>query len=87
MQHQFAESAQDQKHEATADPVNHEQTGPCGCQPCSGAHEQPSPDGAADRDHLHLAVAEIVVITRVFASQRSGIIARSGAGRAGRRRH
>ena len=80
VQHQFAERAQDQEHEAAADPVDQEQPGPRGREPCSRAHEQPRPDGAADRDHLHLPVVQVVVITRVLTGECAAVLSAAGSG-------
>ncbi|VTN08733.1 Uncharacterised protein [Raoultella terrigena] len=64
MQHQFAQRAEDKEGEQAADQIHQGQRGPRHLQARAGAEEQTGTDCAADGDHLHLAVAHCLVVTR-----------------------
>ncbi|SKT26095.1 Uncharacterised protein [Mycobacteroides abscessus subsp. abscessus] len=74
MQHQLAERAQHEEDEQTTDRVHHEQSGPGTVQAATGAHEQAGADGAADADHLDLAVLQAFVIPLVLTSEGRHIV-------------
>jgi hypothetical protein len=66
VQDQFAEGAQDQEGEESADGVGDDQGWACGVEPAAGAEEQAGADRAADGDHLDLPRLEALVVALVL---------------------
>ncbi|MBG9885257.1 hypothetical protein ABE10_01375, partial [Bacillus toyonensis] len=69
VQHQLAESAQDQEGEEAAQGVDEDERGAAGGEAPARSHEQPRPDRPADRDHLDLSRAERLVIPRLLVGE------------------
>lgn len=87
MHHEFAERAQDQERERAAHEIDDRERRPGGLQPGAGPEEQPRADCPADRDHLHLSIAEGLVIAGFVRFEPAAFVGFSGCRRFGNRCH
>jgi hypothetical protein len=69
VQHQFAEGAQDEEDEDSADGVHDEQAGSGAGEPSARAHEQARSDRATDGDHLQLPWLEALFVALFFVCE------------------